>query len=172
MRRTVARRPNGVALCTRREGVPVGIHVHAQDKRWRITSNVPVGPELLLTSVLDVTLPGALGRYLLPEDAVFHVLGQPTTRTSDLLAVWDEESETTPRVQDTVLHLNHLTVRAVDPSEEEEVIADDVEDDLVSNESDDEGHGEEEESPLEEDPKDVDHEWNASDDDEGEPGPK
>ena len=59
----------GIALATNTAGVAPRAHVHANGEGWLITSDVPL-EDLLHTDILDRMLPGVLGRYIYPKDAV------------------------------------------------------------------------------------------------------
>ena len=72
----------GVALATMHDGVPQGSFVHQEDEHWCITSNVPV-QDLLDCAVLDELLPGSLGTYVYPSDAVL-CRKERTTTTGDV----------------------------------------------------------------------------------------
>ena len=52
-------------------GVTPGSYKHAEGDEWTITSHTPVDRSLLEVDVLDIALPGKLGTYILPKDAVF-----------------------------------------------------------------------------------------------------
>jgi len=66
-------------------------HVHAETEAWRITSRVPVGPELLDCPVLESPLPGRLGCFVLPQDAVLDMPSKARVTRRDLNGILDSE---------------------------------------------------------------------------------
>lgn len=111
--------PKGVRLRDASEGTPVGAHVHCAGPTWAITSHVPVGPEMLTAPVLDRVLPGRLGCYVYPQDAVFHMTSRATTSRTDLDDVTASERVGASDGE----WVNHLTVDALPeeaPPESEE----------------------------------------------------
>ena len=129
----MVRRRTGVALADGRESVPVQPHVHMACDAWQITSSVPCGPALLEADVLDRALPGALGRYFYPADAVLCVPSKQATLRADLERLLAAE-----RVEDALeeARVNHLSVSRLegetmeaDEEEEEEEEVSDVEHD-------------------------------------------
>lgn len=154
----MVRRRTGVALADGRESVPAKPHVHMACDAWQITSSVPCGPALLEADVLDRALPGALGRYVYPADAVLCVPSKQTTLRADLERLLAAE-----RVEDALeeARVNHLSVSRPEgekteaDEEEEEDEASDVE--------------EEDEDETQPPPQEDEEAW--SEDDEG-PGTK
>jgi hypothetical protein len=141
-------RRTGVALAGGREGAAVERHVHATGSTWTITSTVPCGPALLEAEVLDRLLPGALGRYVYPADAVLHITGKTATRRADFDALLQEEEVVADAEEQA--RVNHLSVaRPVAQAESEE------------EESDDEEGGEEDDEVL----PDKEKAWSDDDDD-------
>ena len=128
--------PKGIRLSDGREGTAVGRHVHCKGGTWSITSKVPVGPAMLSQPPLDRLLPGMLGCYVYPSDAVFHLHDRAHTTQADWEAVAAAEHVSEAREE----WVNHLTVDLLEartPEEEEE------------EESEDEFQGEEEEEENE-----------------------
>lgn len=146
----------GVSLANDREGVAMKRYTHATGTGWVITSDVCLGPDLLTTPVLDRVLPGALGCYVYPMDAVLHMTDRKATRVSDVADLLRDTTQTVDRYH--VLRLNHLTVRESEemPPEEED-----------ESESEEEASEDDEEVEEEDDVETVEPEWNASDDEEG-----
>ena len=142
--------PRGVALVDGREGVASLPHVHAQGDDWVVTSAVAPNDESLLTAaVVECPLPGALGRFVLPHDAVFHMPRKrgPTTR-ADLDAVQRREAASMPVDRDDLV-VHHVTVEELGRDaiaethlEEEE---EEEEDDDQEEECEEDGEPEEEE---------------------------
>jgi hypothetical protein len=88
-----------------------GKYVHAASEEWKITSNVPVDAILTCTP-LDVALPGRMGTFFYPDDAVFVSSG----RTFD--EVRRDEQERMRRADSS--QINHRTVSQAEAVEEEE----------------------------------------------------
>ena len=161
----------GVSLRDDAAGVPPRAHAHAEGDGWRITSDVALR-DVLTAPVLDRTLPGALGRYVYPEDAVLHLTDRARTTAADLLALFeahavDDERHLGPHVA------NQLTVEAVadelpvdDGVEEEE---DDEQDlDAASDVDKESDVANEEEDEIEvEVHGEPDKEWEEEEDDDG-----
>ena len=93
-------------LATLRTGAPKR-HGHVRAHGWTVTSNVPI-EALLDAEVLDRALPGWLGRYVLPSDAVVHYDDGRRVDWDALIA-----SETLPD-EDDAPH-NHHVVSAEAP---------------------------------------------------------
>lgn len=98
----------GVGLADMREGIPVGEVVHAAcGAEWCITSAVPLGPELLRAEVLDVMLPGRLGCYVYPADAVLHVPAHQDTKRTHVDHIFRNETNgLVGDVQDVIHHMS------------------------------------------------------------------
>lgn len=137
----------GVRLLDDREEAAVGAFVHAKDADWMITSNVEIGRPLLECDVLDRLLPGRLGAYFYPIDAVFHMPHLARgTRTSDLRKVIAREtSRETGDGDDDVVH--HMSVAA---DAEEGVVQEDEDEDDSEEEDDEDEDDEGEQPPVEE----------------------
>ena len=120
----------GIALATGAVGVRAGAHVHASGDGWEIRSAVPVTEEALLGApVLDAILPGALGRYVYPEDAVL-VSALP----------WKElcaRERVTEVVEEA--RVNHLSVAT--PVDAVPAVEEDEDEDEDEDEEEDEGKG-------------------------------
>lgn len=154
----------GVALRTRHEGAAVRRHVHCAGDGWRVTSAVPVTAALLDATPLDACFPGALGRYPLPDDAVFHVVGQRRTACADL----DETIRRETMAVRTNAVVHHLTVAATaewSKEEEEEELVARAEEEEASQSGSDSEEADDDAPPDELDSTD------ASDDDEAPPAP-
>jgi hypothetical protein len=153
----------GVVLASGAEVVAPRAHIHARGDAWVISSDVAIGLDLLDTEVLDRVLPGALGRYILPSDAVLHRPAYAVTRVHDLAELIRSEKVYDAPTKTRLL--NQLTV-AEEEEAEEGALQDDEEvddDEDAQDPYDDEAEEDREEEVIgEDDPK----EW-GSDDDEG-----
>lgn len=124
-----------------RPDVAPGAHVHHQNPSWKITSDYPL--EYLVTctdsDVCGVLLPGALGTFVYPRDARFHLTEKPTTTAQDLAHEVAAQSSAFSNARGT--RMQHLSVQHADKddvaSEEEE----DSEDDGDVPEADEEEEG-------------------------------
>lgn len=58
---------------------PTGAHEHLRTTHFSLTSNAPVDASLMDADMIDTELPGALGTYPLPVDAVLRFVKGPTT---------------------------------------------------------------------------------------------
>lgn len=110
----------GVRLRDDRYCDSVHRHVHNETDTWTITSTVPID-DVIHTTVLDRILPGLLGAFVYPDDAVFSMKKKRETTCSDLRRVLQEESSN----RQTHGHINHISIREdlaarEDPSDEEE----------------------------------------------------
>lgn len=98
------------------------------------------------TPVLDRLLPGALGRYVYPADAVLHMTDRESTSVQDVQSLMSaEECAMAAEEVEWQVRLNQLTVHAdtqADDEDEEEEEEDSEEDD---NGEEGEDHGEESE---------------------------
>jgi hypothetical protein len=126
-----------VSLETLRETAPkASLHVDEDD--FRITSAVPLA-DLARCDVLSCTLPGRIGRYILPRDAVITLKAKTRTTPSDVRSLLDLERARNARTHRN--RMNHVTVQkrgeGVDESEEE----DELSDELVEEEQDEGGEG-------------------------------
>jgi hypothetical protein len=77
----------GVRLACGTAGARVGAHVHLAHEDWAITSDVAPGDPAMLDALLDAVLPGAVGCYVYPRDAVLHLPAQAATGAADLQRV-------------------------------------------------------------------------------------
>lgn len=144
---------SGVELKNERPGIKPGEHIHTESDEWCIYSNVPVDVQLLSCTVLDLQMPGRLGEFLLPEDAVFCLRKKKSTSLQDWKHTWDVEQEQTVSRTEASMR-NHFSVQLLMREEEEECYDDD----------DDEEEGEDGE---EDDGGDSNNEMDDDDDDEG-----
>jgi hypothetical protein len=135
----------GVAIGDGREA-PRLPHVHAATDAWEITSACPIEDVLTLDvdAVLDKVLPGRLGFYVYPVDAVLCCKNEHgnirDTTTTDLDRTMRSERVC---VDEADLVFHHLTVSAPvhaeeededETMEEEDVLADESEDDQAEDE--------------------------------------
>lgn len=138
----------GVALLTLREGAACGRVVHRATSSWTITSNEPV-EAVLDCPLLSCELPGRLGTYFYPKDAVFAMRHLRCTRRSHWTSTLDAE-ENMPSQREsthTVVHVTaerlpettvHSASEASDNDMEENDVQDeDAEDDGASTVMDD-----------------------------------
>ena len=101
---------SGLQIATMRSGARRGAYVHLEVPReWRITSDVPV-EAMLDADVLDERLPGLLGSYVLPRDAVFETIGARRTYAGDYRALYEAEArvgtvQPCDRLNQYVVHL-------------------------------------------------------------------
>lgn len=58
---------------------PTGAHEHLRTAHFSLTSNAPIDASLMDADMIDTELPGALGTYPLPVDAVLRFVKGPTT---------------------------------------------------------------------------------------------
>ena len=123
---------SAVCLHSRKNNVSVGKYVHQWAEGWSITSDFTI--EFLVTcsdeDVCDVVLPGALGAFVYPRDARFHLHNRVPTRSNDL----DDEirrQRTSFRPTDTtrMQHFSVHEVEHVDDDEEEDEEDEENEDD-------------------------------------------
>ena len=118
----------GVSLQTGMDGVPSRSQVHHHAEAWEITSDVRI-EELTQAEVLDRTLPGRLGCYLLPMDSVLTFHDEEHTgaeRWEALLA-----QERTWKRGDAQHVMNHFTVERRECDAEESDVDDEGEDDYA-----------------------------------------
>ena len=136
-RRTSQNTTSGISLQHSTEGIPPRVHIHAQGGNWTITSNVPIGMELLDADLLEKTLPGALGTYILPADAVFHMTDRKITQKGDFLDRMRNEEELQYHDDEcsiAIPRLNHYSVRT---ASDEDGIADEEYDEASDDGNDD-----------------------------------
>ena len=117
-----------VALASERRANAPRRHVHAQGPDWEVTSDVPVD-QLSTCDVLARALPGALGCYFFPADAVL-------CSDRPLAALLAREREQL-RITADLLALNHLTVEEEEedePAREEDDEEEEREDDDAADE--------------------------------------
>lgn len=125
----------GVALETEEDSKPTRAFVHDRTNEWEITSDVPI-EDISDCDVLERQVPGRLGCYLLPKDAVFSLVGATHTATCEWKSFLHAGVSTEGRVSRTVV--NHLSVPR--PEVETCVSEDDAYDiDSDIEEDDDEG---------------------------------
>ena len=103
---------SGVSLADGCAGIAVGPCVYHETALWCITGHVPIGPKLLEVDVVDRPLPGLLGRYVYPKDAVFTLRGRTVTHYCDLRELEAAEHDRAPDERDEVVQ--HLTIEGVD----------------------------------------------------------
>jgi len=85
----------GVCIDSGAEGTAVKRVVHIQGSNWLITSNVKLDEELLEADLTSTLLPGRLGQYFLPKDAVFSMTNEAVTTTQMFQSVVKDETERT-----------------------------------------------------------------------------
>lgn len=95
----------GVALSTGCDGVRKKKHVHIRCNEWEVTSDVAI-VDVPFCKVLDRILPGRLGSYIYPDDAVFTCTDRQRTTYSDLALCIERE-----RTKRNGTHqINHISV--------------------------------------------------------------
>lgn len=112
---------------------PAGKYVHIQGGAWAITSNTP--PETMVDDDVPLfasRLPGRMGEYILPADAVFCVAQDRATRAEDLASAMQCEAGTAVDEQVALTHFSVCGPPSA-PAEPE----DDEEDDECQSEHDD-----------------------------------
>lgn len=128
----------GVRLVDEREGASVGAHVHLRSDAWCVTSQF--APDDDWCDVADVILPGRLGRYVYPSDAVFSVNEKAHTSVQD----WrDAVRCETEMVRGTSMRsrVNHLSAAAASDMDAAVVEDDEDDEDDVEADEDDEDDG-------------------------------
>ena len=106
--------------------------VHNASDAWEITSDIPIDrvPDV---QIIDRRLPGRLGSFIYPLDAVFTLKRMPKTTCADFETVLsNERSKRFPTG-----HLNHISILEDQMTNETTNMSDDDEDESESN--DDEG---------------------------------
>ena len=96
---------SGIALSSGMTDVSRKKHIHVQCKEWDVTSDHSIS-EVPFCKVLDRVLPGRLGSYIYPCDAVFMCLDRQKTTKKDLDGVMQRERSKRAVVQ----HINHISV--------------------------------------------------------------
>lgn len=133
----------GVELNTTCAGKAPKRYIHMRHDTWCITSDTPPNEQLLSCDHLERCLPGYLGAYFYPKDAVFHFTDRAETTQAHFSEILSNERE---RGRMGVVHgdltqlkLNHLTFVHEDTSIGNEIVNDDEEEEVVEGE----GEGEE-----------------------------
>lgn len=117
----------GVRLTDGTSGWDRGSHVHRATKDWSITSAYSVDDTFdATTPILTVTLPGRLGTYVYPADAVFHVHGRDATMWRDFETI--RAGERRGVALESRINPRSVSVHAEydDADDEEEDMGDDV----------------------------------------------
>ena len=126
----------GVRLSDGKNHVDIGKHVHLSNETWSITSNVSPS-DILSHDVLDRVLPGALGAFVYPNDAVFHIMDKPNTTNAHFNIVLTAEKDC--QMEEVAMHLNQRTVVAertlCDPEEDVESEDSELEDEYDDNDA-------------------------------------
>lgn len=113
-------------------------YIHLQTSEWSITSSIPcTSAEMLTCPLLPLKLPGALGRYVYPEDAVFTWTDAPAASQAKWKALL-----ATPPLSATETKRRSLTAIAAPLPQtvitEEEAVPDDEDDIFAQDDDDDE----------------------------------
>ena len=147
--------PRGVLVGSGGANAPRARHEHVRGPYWSITSNVALGEALLTAELVQNVLPGRLGQYFLPHDAVFCADGVTATTKAMFTTACNEEEDALSIPSDFV-RVNHMTVDAHATEDEGEFEGDEAED-----EEDDveDGDGDEGEEDLGDDDDEDDKEW-------------
>ena len=155
----MSRRTKGVKLSTMAEDVAPGSVVHATGEGWAISSHKRI-VDILECDVLERCLPGRLGCYLLPADAVLHWTSRDSRLTlHDFKSLAEAERTALDSLEGMYrpVPMNHLSVTAV-PSQVEEEEEEEEEEDYSNDEEEAECTEDEEAGAEEGD------EWPISDD--------
>ena len=99
----------GVRLRDLKERAPRLCHVHHSTDKWEITSSSRLGDNLLTDTILNISYPGELGTYILPDDSVFTLKDKKRTTIVD----WEEalfQCREASSVEYSNLMFNFLTV--------------------------------------------------------------
>lgn len=115
---------SGIRLSTGRPA-SVRAHVHLSTDEWKITSDVRVEDVSTAPKVLDRILPGRLGSFVYPDDAVFSLRNARRTSLADLDATLCAERSIRRRSE----RMNHISVAKEDAPLEEEASEDEEEGD-------------------------------------------
>ena len=124
---------SGVLIEKNEQGHQIGTYVHLWTDEWCITSNHAVDAPMNW-SVCERTLPGRLGAYVYPNDAIFAIHGKAQTRVVDLNeAIATERSARRDSTRVNHISISEITSEVAHVSDEEE----DEEEDEEDNECDD-----------------------------------
>jgi hypothetical protein len=115
--------PTGVRLACGTAGAPVGAHVHLAHEDWAITSDVAPDDPAMLDALLDAVLPGAVGCYVYPRDAVLHLTAAPATDAADVQRVLQRH-----RRRERAGRHRRLNQRTVAPASADDSATDDDDD--------------------------------------------
>lgn len=153
----------GLRLRDLEHDVPVPKHVHHQHNGWQISSTYPVNATMLDATPLCRILPGFLGTFVVPDDAVFSVVGKAHTAREDFETAVSIEEERLEQAERNVLlaRLNHITFNDTDLQDEHED-EDDNEEEEEGNDVDDDDDCEKEDENFDEfgtDEKDDKEYW-------------
>lgn len=121
----------GVALLNEEPGCQRKRYVHNEADTWEITSDSPIDrvPEI---NVLDRCLPGRLGSFIYPMDAVFTLKHGTKTTCADLKRILLTERSQ----RSSQSHLNHISVSEHDTVPEENNASDDEDEESETDEDD------------------------------------
>jgi hypothetical protein len=111
---------------------PIRRFVHMQHGTWQIRSDYdPANAAFLTAPVLDRVLPGLLGRFPYPQDAIFRDTSKRTTTAADLQTVIDaekavvaEEDQDTLRQRTVSTVTQHTVEEEVDEDGDDEELVD------------------------------------------------
>jgi len=172
----------GIALCDMTCGTSPKQHIHFRgeedtlENSWVITSDVPLQPDSILSmEPLSTPLPGRLGSYLLPRDAVLHWPHRKQTTIMDFQTLLQNErqsfsiatTEEDPSYQVAVCGEEEEEEDVIAPSREQKDDDEDVEEEEDYDDDDEPSDSEDPEEPDEEKGPEKD-EWLESDE-EGDP---
>lgn len=115
----------GVSLSTGVEGYRKKKHSHLQFETWEITSDYTIA-DVPFCPVTTRVLPGRLGTYIYPDDAVLTCSDLKVTKKCDFDRVLQQERSN----RTEVCHINHMSVATdeVDANGVDEVSDEDEED--------------------------------------------
>lgn len=139
----------GVHIGTEKDGVAPGKVVHMSTPEWYISSSVKL-KDIFFCPLTTNILPGSLGTYIYPEDAVFCMKNKNTTRCADFKTILKKE---TVAIFTPETNLSHMTLNSsmlnMSKSDDEE------DNDEEEEEHEEEEHDEEEEERDEEEVADC-----------------
>jgi hypothetical protein len=116
---------------------PLGKYTHLTQEDWTITSNVPL-EDLAETPVLEKALPGLLGSYFYPSDAVFSICKVKNTTKKHFEEVVAREEQRLKTRNKRFVQVNALTFESVGDLEEEVIPSEDDEEEIEDEDEDDE----------------------------------
>ena len=115
----------GISLANERSACRRRRFIHNETDSWEITSDIPI-ERVPHVAIMDQRLPGRLGSFIYPHDAVFTLKGTSKTTHADFDVVIVRERSK----RASTGHLNHISVSEHNPSEDVGCASDEEEDDI------------------------------------------